>query len=259
MSRAAFYVQREGRFEPLVPATGSWNRSHQNGVAVGGLLARAIEATPVPAPMVTARLTVDIMRPVPFQPVEARARVLRETARMQVLESEIVVDDVVLARARALRLREEPTPPAVEPPLPLPFPEDLPPVPVTSVLGRGHPMETQVVSGDPRQPGPGAYWTRFNADLVAGEALGGCARAVMAADIASAPSSVLDRKAWSFANVDLSVHFTRAPEGEWVLIACETVTDGNGVALVNSVVSDRTGPFGRAHQTLFIAPLPPKG
>ncbi|MGE5501162.1 MAG: thioesterase family protein [Ignavibacteriales bacterium] len=252
--KSAFYRFEDGLYHPQQPATGSWNRTHQNGVAVGGLLVRTIEAAPAPVPMLTCRLTIDIMRPAPFQPVAARARVVREGPRMQTLESEIWAGDVCVARASAVRIRLAQTPPVGEAPLPLPSPEDAPERPVTSVLGAGHPMETRVVKGNPREPGPGAYWTRFNADLVAGEELPPAARAAMAADIASAPSSVLSRE-WSYANVDLSIYFTRAPVGEWVLIDCETVTEGNGSALVNSVLCDRTGPFGRAHQTLFVAPI----
>ena len=256
MSKAAFYRQLdEARFEPLVPATGSWNRKHQNGVAVSGLLAHALEATGARSPMATTRLTIDIMRPVPFQPIETRVRVIRDGARMQLIDAEILAEGAVVARASAMRIRTEATPPAADLNLNLPMPEDLPAKPVTSVLDTGHPMETRLARGSIRELGPGGFWTTFNADLVEGLPIPGLARAAMAADVASAPSSIVERGKWSFANVDLSLYLTRAPIGDWVLCDAVTLSDGAGIGLVNTILTDRTGVFGRAHQTLFLAPI----
>lgn len=254
MTKAAFYRQiDETLFEPLVPATGSWNRQHQNGVAVGGLLAHALEATPTRSPMATTRLTVDIMKPVPFQPIETRVRIIRDGARMQLIDAEILADGAVVARASAMRIRTEATPAAADLARDLPLPEDLPPNPVTSVLDIGHPMETRLARGSMRELGPGGFWTTFNADLVEGLPMPGLARAAMAADVASAPSTIVERGKWSFANVDLSLYLTRAPIGDWMLCDAATLSDGAGVGLVNTILADRTGVFGRAHQTLFLA------
>lgn len=256
MSKAAFYRQiGEARFEPLVPATGSWNRKHQNGVAVGGLLAHAIGATPARSAMAVTRLTVDILRPVPFQAIETRVRVLRDGARMQLIDAEILADGAVVAKASAMRIRTEATPAIADLPLDLPMPEALPARPVTSVLDVGHPMETRLARGSIREAGPGAFWTTFNADLVEGLPMPPIARAAMAADVASAPSSIVERGKWSFANVDLSIYFVRPPVGDWLLCDAVTLSDGAGVGLVNTVLADRDGVFGRAHQTLFLAPI----
>jgi acyl-coenzyme A thioesterase PaaI-like protein len=250
-----FYILENGLYHPQTPATGWWNRAHQNGVAVGGLLILIVENEPKTVPMLTCRLTIDIMRAVSFGPLETRCRVIKSSAKLQMLESQILVGGEVVARAGALRVRIEDTPPGTaEPGLLYPAPEQTSAVPVTSALSAGHPMETRVVMGSPREAGPGIYWTRINAQVVEGQPVPALARAAMAADIASAPSSVLNNREWSYANIDLSVYFTRPPAGEWVLTESETVTAGNGLALVNSILADREGPFGRAHQTLFVAP-----
>lgn len=254
--KPAFYRQvGDSLYQPLVPATGSWNRRHQNGVAVGGLLAHALDATPTRSPMKVSRLTIDIMKPVPFQPVETRVRLIRDGARMQLVEAEIVAGGEVTARASAMRIRLEDTPPGADMTTDLPLPEDLPARPVTSVLDAGHPMETRLAKGSIREAGPGAFWTTFNADLVEGLPMPAVARAVMAADVASAPSSIVERGKWSFANLDLSVYFVRPPVCDWVLCDAVTLSDGAGVGLVNTVLADRDGVFGRAHQTLFLDPI----
>ena len=249
-----FYCFVGGLYHPQTPATGSWNRAHQNGVAVGGLLASLIDSEPQPAPMSICRLTIDIVRAVPFQPVEAVCHLIKSGPRLQILEAHILADGELVARASAVRVRTEATPDEAESPLPYPSPDEAAASPITSVLSVGHPVETRVVMGSPREPGPGAYWTRINAEVVEGRPMSQAARAAMAADLASAPSSVIDTRQWSNANIDLSVYFTRAPVGDWVLAEAETVTAGNGAALVNTVLADEKGPFGRAHQTLFIAP-----
>ena len=101
--RSSFYRFEDGLYHPQVPATGSWNKRHQNGVAVGGLLTDTLERHPAPQDMLISRLTIDIMRPVPFQPVEVRLVPVREAHRMQVLDAEILADGEVVARASAIR------------------------------------------------------------------------------------------------------------------------------------------------------------
>src|SRR3546814_5271344 len=65
-------------------------------------------------------------------------------------------------------------------------------------------------------------------------------------------SSYVDWREWSFANVDISLHLTRMPEGEWIRIAAETDGAGNGIAIVHARLADERGEIGHAHQTLFL-------
>lgn len=77
----------------------------------------------------------------------------------------------------------------------------------------------------------------------------------MTADIGSGAAAVLDGREWSFANVTICLHCFRPPTSDWILIEATTRTSGNGAGLVESILSDRQGPFGRCYQTLFVAPL----
>lgn len=255
MTSAFYRRQPDGSFAPLVPATGSWNRNHQNGSAVAGLLAFLIETTPTRTPLRIARLTVDIMRPVPFQPITTHVDLLRDGARMQLVDAALLADGEVVARASAMRVRMAESPAAPDLVPDVPTPEDTTAVPITSALDRGHPMETRLARGSSREIGPGAAWVTFNADLVEGIPITPFQRATMAADIASAPSSVVTRGEWSFANLDLSLHCTRPPAGDWILIDAQTISAGVGVGLVNTVLADRSGAFGRGHQAVFHAPM----
>jgi acyl-CoA thioesterase len=249
MSGVAFFRLDGGLYHPQQTATQSWTRRHQNGSAVGGLLARAIEATPSVAPMNLARITIDMSRGTPLQPTEARVRVLRDGKRLQLVEAQLWVDGEAYASAVGLRVVDGESPAEPWPPHGLPEPEAAPRTPVTSALGEGWPMQTRIVRGG-RGPGPGAYWTSFNAELVEGEPTSPMVRAVMACDIAAGVAAGVPRD-WSFPNLDLSLHIARPPAGDWVLVEAETDQAGEGFGLVSSLLSDGEGRFGYAHQTLL--------
>jgi len=251
----AFYVLSGGLFHPEEAATGgARDRDRQGGVAAGGLLTDHMERLAAPRPMQFAKVTIDLLRPIPVRPLAIEARIERDGRQMQMLSAELRAGGELVARATALRVRLAETPAVPEPAPAWPAAEAAPSRPVTRILDVGCPMETRLLEGRDA-PGPGAYWTRFNVELVEGRPTSPSVRAVMAADIASTPSRVTEPAAWSLTNLDSSLYFSRAPQGEWLLTECETFTAGDGSALVTSRLADAQGYFGRALQTLFVAPL----
>ncbi len=254
MSRA-FYVLEDGLFHPQEAAGGgAGDKTRQSGVAASGLLTDLMERLAAPSPMQFAKVVIDLLRPIPLCPVATEARIERDGRQMQMLSADLRADGELVARASALRVRLAQTPAAPESAPPWPDPQAATSRPVTRLLGPGRPMETRMLKGRD-QPGPGAYWTRFNAELVEGRSTSPSVRAAMAADMAIVPARVVDRGAWTQTNLDSSLYFSRAPRGEWVLTECETFTAGAGSALVTSLLADEQGPFGRAIQTLVVAPL----
>ena len=93
---------------------------------------------------------------------------------------------------------------------------------------------------------------RSVAEVVAGEPASPFVTAAMACDFGSGLSATLQRGEHTFANIDISMNLFRDPAGPWILVECETLTHGGGRALVNTKLSDASGEFARAHQTLFI-------
>ena len=79
--------------------------------------------------------------------------------------------------------------------------------------------------------------------------------AAMISDFGNGLARAVAAGEWSFANVDISLHLVRRPVGEWLLVDADVMLQGLGVGLTNMTLSDRTGAFGRAHQTLLIAPM----
>lgn len=248
-----FYTREGDAFLPTRLAASPWERGKQNGVGLGGLSTFLIETIPAPATMTTARLTIDILAAAPMEATFGRTRVLREGKRIQMVEAELVVGDRVVARATALRVRQEDTPPIPET-NPYPPPESVPEARFMPPQAFGGTLETRLVSGALRQPGPGVLWVNFGHDHVAGEPLSPLLRAAILGDFGGGLGSVLDANAWTYANLDITLHFSRAPIGEWLLIDATTTSAGNGVGRSDMILADTSGPFARAHQTLFVAP-----
>lgn len=251
-----FYEPLDGAYRPTGLARSPWDRNTQNGVALGGLATHLLEQVPAPAEMTTARLTIDILAAAPHAPVETRTRVVREGRRIQMVECDLLVADRPVARATALRVRDLETP-QFGATAHYPDYRDLEPTRFMDETAFGGCLETRVVHGGLREPGPGAVWVRFGHEHVQGVPLSPLVRAAMLGDFGGGLGSVLDRRNWTYANLDISLHLLREPVGEWLLVDASTASEGRGVGRSDMILADDVGPFARAHQTLFVAPATP--
>jgi acyl-coenzyme A thioesterase PaaI-like protein len=247
-----FYEAVGGRFEPTGLAVSPWDVKNQGGVPLGGLIAHLAEQAPAPVPMSTARVVIDILRPTPFAALESRVRVVREGRRMQVLDIELVAAETVTVRASVLRVRLADSPAAARMHVP-----EVPPLAGgrSLLLSRSriaHIAETRLVVGGLDELGSGTAWFRLSGEIVQGHTISPFVQAVMAADFGSGLSTIVDWREWTFVNLDITVHLTRMPEVGWVKLDAETLSAGNGIALVDGRIADERGPLGRTHQTLFL-------
>jgi hypothetical protein len=64
-------------------AAGPWDARMQHGSAPAALVVWAAEAIPTPQPMRIARVTIDLMRPVPVAPLRLQTEILREGRKIQ--------------------------------------------------------------------------------------------------------------------------------------------------------------------------------
>lgn len=244
--------QRDGDgYRPNPISVSVWNPAGQSGSSVGALLGHLIETIPSPEPMLTTRITIDYLRPAPMRTLCGETRILRNGRRMQALEAVLLDDGAPVARASAMRVRLLPGAPAA--PMAGAYP---PPDPEGRPLARRNPtlmgMETRLVVGGLTESGPGSLWGRPAGELVAGLPVSPFCGALMVADLGGV-SNILDGRQWSFANIDLAVHFVRAPVSDWIFLDAQTHTAGLGTALMEATLADLDGPFGQAHQTVFLA------
>jgi hypothetical protein len=258
---------------PTDLARGPWVPDALHGGPTSALLARAIESCPSDGVDVeVARLTIELLRPVPVAPLAVGAEVVRKGRKIQLVEATVrdAGRGIEVARARALRIRRAPVDLPLEDPLlaPEPPPE---PGPEDSRLERSSLSDS--ASGDPArdyvafhnagsehrfaagswaEPGPVTVWIRLLAPVVEGEEPTPLQRTAAAADYGNGVSRVLSWETHTFINPELSVHLLRPAAGPWICLEARTALSGVGVGLAESVLYDVRGRIGRAAQSLIV-------
>lgn len=234
-------------------AAGPWDPNMQHGGAPSALAVWAAEQIATPVPMRIARVTVDLMRPVPVAELALQSEVLREGRNIQLCAVRLFADGKLTVGASVLKIKaaSQPLPDDVAmPALDVAMPEQSREEPQNSPFGTG--MTIRAARGRFGGPGPGAIWYRADRPLVAGAAISQAMRAATASDFCNA-SSALDFRRWTFLNADLTVHMAREPIGEWILLDAHTWVGPDGAGLAMARLADTTGYFGRCVQSLVIA------
>jgi hypothetical protein len=250
------------RFVPTVFCRGPWSPDAQHGGPPAALLARAVERFADGEDMHVARLTVDLLRPVPLVPLTVALTLARPGKKVQLVAASLRAGDAEVARAVGLRIRRRD----------LRLPEDLPsgpappPGPDSGTFqqppwgdGLARPafhsdaVDHRFVAGSFERPGPAVDWIRLRVPLLAGEPTSPLSRVAAAADFGNGVSWVLSRLGgWQFINPDLTIYVHSPCEGEWVCLDAVTHVDGHGVGLSESQLWDRRGVIGRSVQSLLL-------
>jgi hypothetical protein len=254
----AFYVPDGDRFVPTGLTRGPWSADAQHAGPPAALVGRAIEGLDPPGDWRVARLTFEILRPIPLRPLKIEARVVRPGRRVQFAEASLSDGDTEFARAGAWRILSsgEAIPAANLEPHPFADPLDSPTPPMFDP-GWGESyfsaMEWRYAKGAFFEPGPAAAWMRMRCPLVEGEEISPLSRVLAAADSGNGISSELPIGDYLFINTELTVHLVRMPEGEWVCLDAVTRIDPSGIGLSQSVLWDTRGRIGAGSQTLLVA------
>src|SRR5206468_182127 len=157
--------------------------------------------------------TVDLLRPVPVEPLLLEARVVRPGRKVVIAEATVSGARGLLARATLLALRREPVPvpvPNGPPALPPPLPDhafEQPPRFVSGAYPSFHTAGVEhrfAVGGFGH--GPAVDWIRLLVPVVPDRPPTPLQRAVAAADFGNGISGVTDWTTHTFINADLTVH-----------------------------------------------------
>ena len=254
------YLEEDDWLLPTSLAQGPWNPEHQNGGAVAGILARAVDAIEAPSPMRIARLSIDLMRPVPMRPLKPRVQVVRAGRRIQVVDAWLENDGVPVARTSALRIRSDEslapgdaysfpfTPPA------RPGPGSERPV-TRRKLGyvpgwlRAVDFRREQLS----QPGQkNRAWVRLRKDLVSGEPTRPIVQLAALSDFSAGIANPLDFSEWTSPNADLTLHILREPQSRWLALEgiCAIAHDGLGQS--SATIFDEKGVCARGQASLLV-------
>jgi acyl-coenzyme A thioesterase PaaI-like protein len=233
-------------------AAGPWDPNMQHGGAQASLVVWAAERIPAAVPMQVARVTIDLMRPVPVAPLTLETEVLREGRKIQLCAVRLFANGTLTVGATVLKIKKQAQAlpdDVIALPLDVPAPEQSRLEPQNSPFGLG--MTIRAARGRFGGLGPGAIWYRADRPLVEGSPISQAMRAAAASDFCNA-SSALDYRKWTFLNADLTVSMAREPVGEWILLDAVSWIGLDGAGLAMARLADMRGYFGRCAQSLVI-------
>jgi acyl-CoA thioesterase len=245
-------------FVPTEAAGNPWGELTGGG-PVAGLLARAIERSTDDPDLFVARLTVDLMRPVPRTPLATSVRPLRTGKRLQVVEVSLIAGDTEVAHAVAQLLRHSDVH-GPEPVAAAPF--DGP-----AGIADGHllPPELGLRSGvhdvvqvrwiaDQNSTGTSRAWMRMPLPLLPDEPLSPLSHVAVLVDCISAASPI-GPIFGPWINTDITLYLHRPFEGEWLGMEIQRDVQPTGIGVASARLFDERGPIGNAHEAVMVNQL----
>ncbi len=263
---AALFVHEGGRYHPTELAGGPWDRGVLHGGPPCGLLAHGLERAVAESGFQLARMTVDLLRPVPRRPLRLETVPVREGRRVQVVDARLLADGRTVCRASALMLRTgqvRPPPAALaheEAPRgpdglctrPFVDPQRMPAG--TRVLPGFHTsVEARCVSWETGR-GHGTIWMRLPMNVVEGEPLTPLSRVAALADFGNGVGQIDVDAQTGCINADVTMYLHRLPEGEWIGLEARALLEPEAVGVVRTRLYDAHGPIGHVLQALLTMP-----
>ncbi len=257
MEDAVFEVEGS-RVVPTKWATGPWYANALHGGAPAALFVREFERSGSAAPMHLARVTVDILRPVPREELRLETREKRPGRKIQLLEASLYHGETEVARAVGLRIRtaEVPLPLHNTPAVDLPRPRgDEPRYDFPQRGGFMEALDVRFVRGSYAKPGPATAWGTLGIPLVAGEKNSPMVHVAALTDCGNGLSALALSTELTYINADLNIIIDRAPRGDWFALDAATYP-GEGHGTAESTVFDEWGRIGRSLQCIYFdAPM----
>jgi hypothetical protein len=248
----------DDRFRATQLTRGPWDPGAQHGGAPAALLGRAIERVEPGSGMRVARITFELLRPVPVAELRVETELVRPGRRVQLVAARLYAGETRVMQALALRMRRAdgvaPVVAAAGDVGGVPGPETEQPLSTHDggpAFANGG-VELRFARGGYLERGPALVWIRMLAPVVAGEEPSGLSRLLAAGDFGNGASAVLDWDAHVFINPDLTVHVARDPVGEWIALDAATTIGDDGTGLAVATLHDERGQVGVALQSLFV-------
>lgn len=267
MGDAIFH--RDGDFFVPTRFAGSpWTPGAIHGGPPAGLIARCIEQYVADPEMQLARLTVDLFRAVPSEPLRVEVETVRGGRRIHVVQASIFAGDREVTRGTAALLRRSDAPVGGFVFPPPPGPDGLE---VNAGLARPTPEAERAERSD-RAGLPGFHttiqvawaterlaprptaWMRIPMPFVEGEETSPATRAAALSDFGNAIANQVGSgesrpiSSLSYINSDVTLYMDRDPVGEWLCLQADHRDEVEGVGHVESVWFDQQGRYGRGVQ-----------
>ena len=249
-------------FVPTAAAAGPWHPDILHGGAVGALLAGLLEDPE----QVLVRVLVELLGPVPSQPLTAEVGPVEGGRRVVRQAAELRAGDRPVARAGALRMRRAALdlPPAATehqiafdpttvPDLTRPNRHALKDVGWESFDSLA--MATRWDEPGPETPHRCRFWLKLLLPVVPDRPASTVENVVAAADYGGGGTSGrLGFRSWTFMNADLVVSLSRPPARDWVGIETDGLLGRTGTGQSVATIHDAEGPLGQSSQSILVEP-----
>lgn len=258
MDGRAFYTQTgPGQFDSSPLTAGPWSASSQHGGPPSALLAREMERYQPRDGHRLARVSIDILIPVPVGPLSIAVEGIRTGRRVQLLQATARAGGRTVLIGRAWRIA------AASADFPVDVPESAPPEGEPTAQAFGFPdgwhaggylsaIDWCFEGGGFAADGPARAWARPNVALVAGEAMTPWQRVLTVGDSGSGISACAPPAEHPAINCDFAVVLHRDPVSEWIGMDSRTLVTPREGAMTQTTVFDAVGPAGLATQTLVV-------
>lgn len=252
-----FFRTDNGDFVATEHTQGPWAKGFQHAGPPGALIAHAIEAEA--GAMHVARLTLDLLRPIPIARLRVELTERTGGKRRRIVEARLIDrdSDQTVATALALLLRQDEVgTPALsshdpEPPAGPTHGEDFTFDFFEDPIGYHTAMQSCLVKGGPGR-GRAQMWMRPRIALIDNQAISPLQRLMLAVDSGSGVSAAVDPREYAFMNPDLTVNIRRYPVGDWVCLDATSHFQGFGLGMAETRIWDSTGVVGNATQNLLL-------
>ncbi len=259
--------ERDGdNFVPTEWAGSPWSRTSQHGGPTNALMMRAAEQVAADVGKQVARLSVDILKPIPMVPLTLKVNVLRQGRRMTVIDIlEVRADDaspIAVGRAVALKAEEALSTLFEAKMIDFRGPEAMQKWDLVSEERRetgppGFHRSIQVrYGGSPARP---MTWLSSPLDLVADELTTPAQHCAAICDLTtvisgrielSPPGEWDNTNMFPMLNTDTILHLLRAPMGTWFGFSNNFIADQDGIGIAEVALHDEQGCIGRSVQTV---------
>ncbi|QGN35478.1 thioesterase family protein [Microlunatus sp. Gsoil 973] len=237
-----------------------------------GLLAYALETAHPRDDLQLCRISYEILGVISAEPLEVDVEIIRPGRTIEMLEARMIINGRPAIRATGWRLATSDTSAvAGGTPDPMPGLDGWPPWRADQFWGGGY-IDSVEFRVDPASvPGRTRAWLRTPLDLVEGEQVSDLVTFTTLVDTANGVAARQDPRQWAFPNIDLTIHYFRAPTftdlggtdpdrpdqdaARWVGLDSRSIWGPDGIGLTSTTLHDAAGAVGRAEQILTLRAL----
>ena len=257
MSDSFFTSTDDDWFEPTDHTRGPWDEHACHAGPPTGLLARAVERL-LPDQRLT-RLTVNLLRPVPFAGFRVESSIARKGRTVSLSEARLInSENKVVITAAGMHLTPSPQGdlPTSKQSFGTPDEASVGQFPIKDTLHgkpafNGDGVQVRYPAGESPLPGPTIAWLK-TVPLLSYESPSAFQLICPLADCGNAFGRNADTNEVTFMNTDLTLTLHRDPEGEWLGTHSVGYWEPNGIGLADAQLFDAQGVVGRALQSLIL-------